>query len=146
MSSEKDKMVDQLIEVVQRKKNEIEKTEKAKWQTNCSFSFNPETNQRINIQTIGDVDTIVSMAAHLIQKMESIYKAASMLEVEAKFEWMGFTLEQWMADFKTRVEKIQISQKKQELKDLEARLDKLVSKERREELELAAIKKQLGVE
>jgi hypothetical protein len=146
MPSEKDKMVDQLIEVVQKKKNEIEKTEKAKWQTNCSFSFNPETNQRINIQTVGDVDTIVSMAAHLVQKMESVYKAASLLEVEANFDWMGFTFEQWMVDFKTRIEKIQISQKKQELKDLETRLDKLVSKERREELELAAIKKQLGVE
>jgi hypothetical protein len=86
------------------------------------------------------------MAAHLVHKMESVYKAATLLGVEAKFEWMGFSFDQWMADFITRVEKIRISEKKQELKDLEARLDKLVSKERREELELVAIRKQLGLE
>jgi len=145
MASEKDKIIDQLFEVIQTKKSEIEKAEKAKWQTNCSFGYDTDSNKRYNIQTVSDVNQIIDMAAHLVQKMDSVFKGASILGLEAKFEWMGFTFDQWISDFRTRVEKIQISAKKQELKDLESRLDKLVSKEKREELELAAIKKQLGV-
>jgi len=145
MATEKDKIIDQLFEVIQTKKSEIEKTEKAKWQTNCSFAYDSDSNKRYNIQTVNDINQIVDMLAHLIINRDSITIAAKTLGVNPKFEWMGFSFEQWEADFKTRVEKIQIFAKKQELKTLEDRLDKLVSKEKREELELAAIKKELGV-
>lgn len=145
MSNEKDKIIEQLFEVVQKKKSEIEKVEKAKWQTNCSFAFDYESNKRSNIQVVSTVDQVVAMLAHLIVMKNANEEASKILNVESKFEWMGFTFQQWEADFKTRVEKILISAKKAELKTLEERLDKLVSKERREELELEAIKKQLGL-
>lgn len=122
-----------------------DKTEKAKWQTNCSFAYENDTNRRYNIQTISDINQIVDMTAFLVQKMEYACKAGAILGVEVKFEWMGFTFDEWMSDFKTRIEKIQITVKKNELKELEGRLDKLVSKERREEMEIQAIKQSLGL-
>ena len=145
MANEKDKIIDELFKVVQAKKAEIENTEKAKWQTNCNFAYDLDTNRRYNLQTISDINQVVDMLAHLIVKRSANTEAAKILGVDSKFEYMGFTFDQWEVDFKTRVEKIQISAKKTELKQLEERLDKLVSKEKREEMELEAIKKQLGL-
>ena len=145
MATETDKIIDQLFEIIQTKKKEIEKAEKAKWQTNCAFAYDPESGKRVNIQTVSDANTIADMLAFLIARKKAWYEAAQILKIPSNNEWMGFTFEQWQSDFVTRVEKILISKKKQELKDLEDRLDKLVSKEKREAMELEAIKKQLGV-
>lgn len=144
MSSKKDKMIDELFKVIQDKKSAIEKTERAKWQTNCSFAFGPN-DSRINIQTVSEVKVIVGMYGFLMNQSDAFHKASEKLGVDVVFEWQGFTFDQWENDFKTRVEKIQITTKKKELNDLTSRLDKLVSKEKREEMELLDIQKELGV-
>jgi hypothetical protein len=63
---------------------------------------------------------------------------------EYKFKWLGFSYEDWSSDFQTRINKININKKKEELQNLETRLNSLISPELRRELELKEIEKMLS--
>lgn len=139
----KDKLVSQLFEVLQAKKEEIANIEKPNWVTNCSFPMNKEGGSRINIQTISDQDDLNYAFAHLLGFATFYNEAKSRIGSTGTFKWGGFTVEQWEADFKTRVSKINIATKKKEFADLEARLNGQVSQERRDELEMEALSKAL---
>ena len=145
MASEKDKKVQQLIKLAQTKKAEIAKAEKSSWVTNCNFRKNPALSTGTNIHTVSDTDVIVDCYQHLLEKKGSYDKAVNDLGLEGSFSWMGFTIDQWKEDFKTRITKINLVSEKKKLELLESRLDKLVSKEVREAMELEAIEKELGL-
>ena len=138
-----DDQVQKLFKVVQAKKEEIQKAEKPNWLTNCSFGYDDE--KRYNIQVVSKVSELVSMLAFLLNRSKTFDEAAAILGANTDFSWMGFSLEEWMSDLKTRITKIQISQKKKELEVLEARLSKLISPELRAQLELEEITKELGL-
>ena len=57
----------------------------------------------------------------------------------------GFSWEKWKSDIAHKINKLQISKKKQELEKLEERLNKLVSPELRAQLELQEIERELGL-
>jgi len=59
--------------------------------------------------------------------------------VDSKFDWFGFSVEDWTSDFKTRITKIQLTQKKKELEIYEKELDELVSPEMRRAMKLEKI-------
>lgn len=143
MSNEtaKDKAVTALFDLLQKKKDEIAKTEKPNWNTNCSC---PTPDGTKNIQTITDVSVLVDALANINMRAEAHKTAAKTLGVESTFKHSGFTVEDWTADFQTRINKILVTNKKKELAEIEARLDKLVSKEKREEMELLALTAMLG--
>jgi hypothetical protein len=145
MSTEKDKKVQQLIEIAKKKKEAIAKTEKAKYLTNCNFRTNPDVSQGTNLHTVTSPRKLVDMLSFLIDKKGSFEKAAETLGYEGKFEWLGFTFEEWEADIKTKLDKINLKAEKKKLEELESRLDKLVSKEVREQMELEAIERELGI-
>lgn len=143
MESEKDKIVQGLFEIVQQKKAEIAKAEKPSWETNCAFRFNKDASTVTNLQVCSSVEELVGILGFLIEKNNSFESAQKILGTKVNFKWLGFTVKEWTADIKTRIDKIDITNKKKELENLEGRLDKLVSKEMREQLELAEIKKLL---
>lgn len=140
-----DKQVQDLVNLVKSKKAEISKAEKPDWKTNCTFGYNPDSPQRINIQTVSDVNTLISILSFLIVQQEGFDKASTRLfdtvtiGRDSNFKWMGFSLEEWQADLQSRLNKIQITKKKNELDELEGRLNKLVSPELRTKLELEEI-------
>jgi len=135
----KDEIIQELFEVVKQKKSEIAKAEKPKWETNCSFSYQEGNSDRMNIQTISDVNTLLRILGHLLLQNNGFIQAVDLTGATAKFKYQGFTLAEWQSDIQTRINKIEISKKKAELDDLEKRLDKLVSPEVREAMELADI-------
>lgn len=145
MATKQDEKIQKLFEKVQAKKDEIAKAEKPCWLTNCSFAYDENSaHGRINLHTVSDVDKIVKAMAFLISKSENHGKAAKMLGIKTKdFTWMGYPVEAWTEDFKTRIIKIQLTEKKKELEAMEKTLDKLISPERRAEMELEAIEKAL---
>lgn len=145
MATEKDKIVDELLKVIKEKKQAITKAEKPNWITNCAFRFSKEFSTSVNLQVVSDIDDLISILALLYEKESAYDKAKEFLGVDGEFKWFGYSVSEWASDIKTRVDKIQIIDKKKELEKLESRLDKLISKERREELELEAIKKELGM-
>lgn len=138
-----DKAVQQLFEVVQKKKAEIAKAEKPNWLTNCSFRYNKESSNSTNIQVCSDVNELITILGFLIGKQNEFNLAKEVLGVTNTFNWVGFTLEEWTNDIRTRIDKIQITNKKKELEQLELRLDKLISPELKASMELDEIKKLL---
>lgn len=139
-----DELVQELFNVVQTKKAEIAKAEKPNWATNCSFRFNKETSSNTNLQVCSDVEELVNILGFLCDKKRGFDEAQKITETKLKFKWLGFTFDEWASDVKTRIDKIQISNKKKDLELLEERLDKLVSPELKRKLELAEISKMLG--
>lgn len=141
--AETDKLVQELWDKVQQKKAEITKAERPSWKTNCSFGFTEDTAQRINLQVTANVKDLVKILAFLIDRKQSFDLASSTLGVKVKFEWLGYSFEDWKSDLMTRATKIEISKKKSELETLESRLNALISPELKRQLELEAIKKEL---
>lgn len=134
-----DTQVQELFKIVQNKKAEVAKAEKPSWETNCTFRPDPNSSASHNIQILAKVGDLVDIMSFLLQK-EAFHKQANeALGTNVDFDWQGFTLEQWKADLKTRISKIEISKKKKELELLEGRLNKLVSPEMRMKLELEEI-------
>lgn len=142
MENKKDKMIDELIEITQKKKAEIEKAEKPTWLTNCLFTHD-WVSAKTNIKTVSIVNDLVKMLATVIGKEKEMESANSLLGTKEKFDFYGFSKEDWAADIKTRIDQINVSFKRKELQEIESQLDSMISKERREELQLAAIMKKL---
>lgn len=132
----KDEIVQKLISIVQEKKAEIEKISKPTWETNCVFVIDGKTS---NIRTISSVDKAVELFSYVVAANKIHDEASQMLNVESTFKFSGFTMDQWLNDFKNVTGMLTLNKMKADLVEDEARLDKLVSKEKREELELLAL-------
>lgn len=137
----KDEIVQDLIAIVQKKKAEIEKLQKPTWETNCVFTIDGKVS---NIRTITSTDTVLKLTASLITERKAFNEAAEILGLNGEFRFGGFTFDQWVNDFKNIAGNITIKEKLESLKKDEDALDKMVSKEKREEMELAAIAARLG--
>ncbi len=130
---------------VQEKKMAIEKAEKPCWNTSGQFGYSANSaHDRVDVKTVTDVRKIVDMLAFLIDRQEKSNVAASELGVKYAFTWLGFTVEEWKADFQTRVNQISIQEKRKELAEIEYRLNSIISPELRATMELEAIQKLLG--
>ena len=136
----KDDLVQELIGIVQEKKEAIEKIEKPTWETNSVFMIDGKMS---NIKTISSVDKVVELFGHVIAAKKVHDESVQLLGVESTFKFSGFTFEQWLNDFKNIAGQINIKKMKADLEEDEARLNRLVSKEKREELELQALAKKL---
>lgn len=150
MSDTIDTKITELFNVLKNKKAEVEAAEtesKKKWVTTCAFRPVFSTNgQPINIQTQQE-DVLVDLLGELLIQDECATRAAKLLgnTTYKGGTWCGFKIEDWIEDFKTRIAKIQLVDKKKQLADLEKRLNAIVSPEQRRVLEMEAIMKDLGV-
>ena len=111
-----DERVLALQDKVKAKKAEIEKAERPSWKTNCSFST---SKSKINIQTVSKVEDLIDLTVILLHESTLHAAACKALGVEIKYLKDGFTVDDWMSDFKTRVSKIEILKKKKELAVME---------------------------
>lgn len=143
MGNTTDVKVQALIDLVKKKKEEIKKAEKPNWITNCSFRYTEDKADGFNIQTITDTDKLIQALAFIKTRAGAYEDAAFDLGLKSTFTWLGYSLEDWTTDFKTRVDKVNISKKKKELELLEERLDKLISPELKAQMELDEITKML---
>lgn len=140
MKENKDKVVKELLAVVEQKKKAIERGEKPEWLTNCVYQFE---SKPVNIKTITDRKRVIELMQDLVIKKESFNKVLEILNTSEDFEYNNYTFGQWVNDFKNRLNQIDLSENKKSLDNLEKRLSGLISKELREEMELEAIKKEL---
>lgn len=140
-----DKKTLELIEEVKKRKAEIAQAERPNWATNCFFSeVSDKGSGVINIHVCADVRVLVGMAAYLRQKELAYKEAAETLGVDAPpFTWNGYSVADWVSDIKTRINKIQIADKKAKLEKLEGRLNTIISPELKRELELQSIMDEL---
>jgi hypothetical protein len=145
---ELDDQVMKLFSLLEKKKeefNECEAESKKKWVTNCSFPSVYGNTAPINIQTQTE-SALVELLSDLLTQDGNSRKAAELIGANYPNEgtWGGFSVDQWVDDFKTRIAKIRLVERKQELVQLEKRLNGVVSPEQRRKLEIEAITQSLG--
>lgn len=143
--SETNTKILKMMDEVKKQKAEIQKLQKPSWQTNCSFSYSGKQGEAINLHTVSDVRTLISIVAFLVTQEKGYVEAAKTLGVDnaPTFAWQGYSVAEWTTDVRTRIEKLQIASKEAKLKQLEERLDKIVTPELRAQLELEAIESEL---
>lgn len=141
----KDETIQHLIAVVTAKKEAIKQgLKKPNWITNCSFRYGTDSiGNSFNIQTVNDVNVLRDALAFLIRLETGHKEANTRLDVGGDFQWLGYSVDDWQSDFKTRIDKIQVKKNQEEQEAYEIALNKLVSKEMREELELAELAKKI---
>lgn len=144
-TNKQDEQIKQLSILVAAKKEEISKAERPVWITNGSFKFGKNSTDSFNLQTISDSTVLVNALAMLMGRESEFGKAATALGVDVKFDWFGYSVEDWTNDFKTRIAKIEIKNLKRELAEIETVLNDLTSDEVKKQNKLDAIAAKLGV-
>lgn len=142
-----DTIVLELLSKVEEKKKQIGNAERPSWETNCAFGFDPNSNARINIQTVRDIQQLIEIHAFINDKYETYMislKSLGIPEEEAPFRWMAFSFAQWENDIKVRLNGLRIKSKRDELAKLEARVNALVSPEQRRTIELEKLIKEIN--
>lgn len=141
-----DKKTLELIALANKQKQEIAKIERPEWRTNRCFSYVEGSSNVINLAVESNPKSLIAIAAFLMDREGSYQKAAEALGVEnpSGFTWGGYPLSDWLADLKLRVARLQIDAKRRKLELLEAKLTTMISPEKRAELELEAIEKELA--
>ena len=136
-----DEKVLELIKKVEEKRNSITKSSRPRYKTNCTLNI---SRKNYNIQSINDVELLVTIYAELLIKSNFYNQAKTELNVDIDFVYDGYILNDWKHDIQARINKIKIQEEKKKLKLLEDKLDKLKSTELRAELELQSIEEELN--
>lgn len=146
MSDKLDAQVMELFEVVNKRREEIEKDEealKAKWLTTCSLTL-PNRTTPLNIQTAKE-DALRTAAIELLTLEDMSVKADTLFGLKVSDKYQGFTYDAWKKDLIRRMTALKLKEKKDELTETEKSLNLIVSPEQRRRLELERITKSLGL-
>lgn len=123
---------------IDEKKKELGKQPRFSPITTCMFNYN---GNRVNIHTLTSVKDINAMLVYF-----NIY-AMSAKDLDISLEDVscdGFSVADWMEDLNAKKTAVEYSEKKAQLAALEKKLDKLLSDDKKTELEIDAIADLLG--
>lgn len=139
-----DDLIKQLMEKADKKESAIRATEKYSNKTNLSFPLvESTTRDRINLNVVQDIETLVKCLS-VLKKEKSFYdESAAELGVNFKFFWGGFSYENWRDDIKNRVQTINLKRERQQLAEIKAKLESLLSPEAKTARELEEIQEML---
>lgn len=127
--SKNDDRVLQLKKIVDEKKQELKTVKRFTPLTNCVLSLDGQ-NYNLNVLQLDDLK-------FLLVKLNMYLMSANDLEIE--MELSGYSVTDWMIDIKSKMEIFEYKKKESELKVLETKLDKMLSDEKKTELELDEI-------
>ena len=132
MSNLNDEKILLLKNKIQQKKSELDKLNKKFTPlTSCSIEFEGE---RYNVHTL-DKNKIIELTI----KLNVLNKSALELGYENDYLISGFKMGDWLQDLKNKLEVISYKSKLKELKELESKLDNMLSDDKKIELELEEI-------
>ena len=140
-----DSQITDLFDVLEKQKEAVEASKKEiarSWTTNGSLQL--PSSAPINITTANE-ETIIHAVAQLLHHQDFTQRAAEELGVKAPSKIAGYSYSSWIDDCKKRIASLRITQQKTKLTELETRLNLIVSPEQRRALELASIRKDLGI-
>lgn len=136
-----DEKIQKLIDEVKKRKQEIESINSYSFKTNMQLGI---MGQKLNLQTL-DLDGLTTIYAYYSVVAEKKLTINKEFGINTEVAFDGFSWDKWKSDIAHKINKLQISKKKQELEKLEERLNKLVSPELRAQLELQEIERELGL-
>jgi predicted ribosome quality control (RQC) complex YloA/Tae2 family protein len=129
---------------VAEKKGKIAEGEKPKWKTNSTFYYPWAENALKNIKTVTQVSELVKMATFLTSLASAHEKTVAALGTNCDFEYYGFSFADWISDFKTRINVLELNKQRKELEEIEKLLEGLESQDRKEAKLLNEISKKLA--
>lgn len=138
-----DQRVQALFDALQAKKAEVANAERPQYITGGSFRYSESNGASIDIISERNEKKLVEILTFLLERSEKYAVAAEQLNVTVDFTWLGFTVKEWFTDLKTRVSTLQIAKRRAELKELEEKINKVISPEMRREMELKALEASL---
>lgn len=131
MTKNNDQRILQLKQQIEDKKEKLAKSSRFSPVTNCSLELNGE---RINIQTLGKeraLDVLVQLNIYRLSVID--------LGLLDEYKLSGYLVSEWIEDIKSRVNILSRKQEEQQLKAMETKLTKLLSEEKKVELEIDEI-------
>mgnify|MGYP003291898957 CR=1 FL=1 len=138
MATKNDERILMLKEQIEEKKKELGKQPRFSPITTCLFDYN---GNKINIHTLIDVKDINQLLVYFNMWVVS----ANDLEIDAEeVMWGGFSVLDWIEDLKSKKAVVEYAAKKEQLTALEKKLDKLLSDDKKTELEIDAIADLIG--
>ena len=136
--SKNDDTIIALKKKIEQIKESLEAPSRFQPQTTCMITIDGE---RININTINNVKNL----NYIIIKLNMFALAAADLNISIdEFEIDGFTYNQWFEDLMHKKAILEYNAKIKELNTQEKKLEKLLSEDKKTELELEEIAKLLG--
>ena len=138
MATKNDERILELKKQLEEKKSELGKQPRFAPITTCLFD---REGCRVNIHTLTSIKDINAMLVFF----NTYVISAKDLEIDcAEVELDGFSVLDWMEDLKSKKSVIEYTKKKEQLTQLEKKLDKLLSDDKKTELEIDAIADLLG--
>ena len=138
MAIKNDERILELKKQIEEKKNELGKQPRFTPVTTCLFD---REGCRVNIHTLTSVKDINAMLVFF----NTYVMSAKDLDIDcAEVELDGFSVLDWMEDLKSKKAVVEYSAKKEQLTALEKKLDKLLSDDKKTELEIEAIADLIG--
>ena len=125
-----DERVLQLKEIVDKKKSELKTVNRFSPLTNCVLNLDNQ-NYNLNVLHLDDLK-------FLRVRLNMFLMSANNLGIN-DFKISGYYISEWMKDIECKLEIAECKEKERELKALEAKLDKMLSDEKKTELELDEI-------
>lgn len=129
MATKNDERVLQLKEIIEKNKSELKGEKKFTPITNCVLDLE---GQKYNLNVLQLYDLQL-----LLVRLNMYLMSAKDLKIN--LEISGYNISEWITDIKCKIEIFRYKKKETELKALEAKLDKMLSDEKKTELELDEI-------
>jgi hypothetical protein len=131
MANMNDQKILELKKQIETKKEKLSKSQKFTPITNCSIEID---GVRHNIQVLQKEQVLI-----LLIKLNTYVLSAKDLGLLDSFNISGYHVEDWITDLKLKFEIMNRKDEEQKLKAMEAKLDKLLSDDKKVELELDEI-------
>ena len=135
MSNVNDIKIMELKEQITTKRDKLNAIKKFSPVTNCSIELD---GVRYNIQVLTREQLIL-----LLVKLNSYFYSAKALELLDDYVISGYKAEEWIVDMKARLDIISRKEEEKKLKEMEIKLDRMLSNEKKTELELSDIAEML---
>lgn len=129
MAAKNDERVLQLKEIIDKKKMELKGAKRFEPMTNCVLDLE---GQKYNLNVLRFHDLQL-----LLVRLNMYLMSAKDLGIS--LEISGYNIAEWIMDIKCKIEIFEYKRKEAELKALETKLDKMLSDEKKTELELDEI-------
>lgn len=137
MTLKNDEKILELKKLIEQEKKKYDKQKRFNPETCCIFELN---GGKINLNTINDVDKLNEL---LIYFNTFRLSAIDLGLASHMYKVNGFGVDQWMNDIRNKIEYIDYKNHLKQLEEKERLLDKLLSEDKKTELELLNIEKML---
>lgn len=113
---------------IEEKRSNIKKLKKFNPITNCILILRGES-YNLNVQ---DKQQLIN----LLVELNSLYLSYKNLDIEDEYLLNGFSLEDWISDIRQKIDIMNIKTETKKLNDLETKLNKMLSQDKKTEMEL----------